>query len=111
MGCRTGYGLIFSDVDGRLRCRDGRRLSAFLGSYDMAVHFFLRLLASAHQSAAMQATFLREFLYVLQACGPTSCRVTPPPFLSWQSTLSVPHQPTARLYPCSQARRAHSALA
>ncbi|CAI6009295.1 unnamed protein product [Closterium sp. NIES-65] len=42
------------------------RLSAYLGSYNGAVVYFVRLLACAHQSAAMQATFLREFLYVVQ---------------------------------------------
>lgn len=43
------------------------RLSAFLGSYNEAMKFFMRLLACSHQSATMQATFLREFLYVLQS--------------------------------------------
>ncbi|CAI5957946.1 unnamed protein product [Closterium sp. NIES-64] len=42
------------------------KLSAYLGSYNGAVVYFVRLLACAHQSAAMQATFLREFLYVVQ---------------------------------------------
>ncbi|CAI7842685.1 unnamed protein product, partial [Closterium sp. NIES-53] len=45
------------------------RLSAYLGSYNGAVVYFVRLLACAHQSAAMQATFLREFLYVVQVCN------------------------------------------
>eukprot|EP00897_Mesotaenium_endlicherianum_P006564 jgi/Mesen1/5936/ME000301S05060 len=43
------------------------RLSAFMGSNEAAVEFFSRLLACSHQSATMQATFLREFLYVVQA--------------------------------------------
>ena len=43
------------------------RLSAFLGDYAAAVRFFHHLLASTHQSPAMQTTFLREFLYCVHS--------------------------------------------
>ncbi|CAI5479563.1 unnamed protein product [Closterium sp. Yama58-4] len=58
------------------------RLSAYLGSYNGAVVYFVRLLACAHQSAAMQATFLREFLYVVQV-GIQSCVGKPTRHSTW----------------------------
>jgi hypothetical protein len=46
------------------------RISAHLNDFRGAVAFFSRLLAAAHQSPAAQSTFLREFLYVVQAGRP-----------------------------------------
>ena len=42
------------------------RISAHLNDFHAAAAYFAHLLACAHQSPAAQATFLREFLYVVQ---------------------------------------------
>ncbi|CAK9860998.1 unnamed protein product [Sphagnum jensenii] len=42
------------------------RLSHFLGSFDLAILHFMKLISCSHQSPTNQSNFLREFLYVVQ---------------------------------------------